>query len=109
MTPGSTRRPLVALEDQDRARWDRAGSTRATAALDRALRLRRPGPYQLEAAITALHVEGADAESTDWAQIAALYRQLVRLRPSSVVRLNHAAAIGYAEGPGPGSGYWTPC
>jgi RNA polymerase sigma-70 factor (ECF subfamily) len=88
----------VALEDQDQSQWDRAGIDEGRAALDRALRRRRPGPYQLEAAITALHVEGLETGSTDWARIADLYGQLVALRPSAVVRLNHAAAVSFASG-----------
>ena len=92
----------VGLEDQDRSQWDRAALDEGRTALDRALRRRRPGPYQVEAAITALHVEGLEAGSTDWARIADLYGQLVALRPSAVVRLNHAAAVGFAAGPAAG-------
>jgi RNA polymerase sigma-70 factor (ECF subfamily) len=88
-----------ALEDQNRSRWDRRTLDEARRCLDRALQRRRPGPYQIEAAITALHVEGAEAGATDWAQIADLYRQLLVFRPSPVVRLNHAAAVGFAAGP----------
>lgn len=70
--------------------------------LERAMRLRRPGQYQLQAAITALHVQASDAEATDWAQIAELYGALAKLSPSPVVELNHAAAVGFAAGPNAG-------
>jgi RNA polymerase sigma-70 factor, ECF subfamily len=68
-------------------------------ALERAVRLTRPGQYQLQAAITALHIQAFDAESTDWAQIAELYGALAKLSPSPVVKLNRAAAVGLAVGP----------
>ncbi len=68
-------------------------------ALARAIRLRPPGPYALQAAITALHVEAPDPEETDWPQVAALYARLAELDPSPVVAVNHAAAVGFAEGP----------
>ena len=83
-----------------RALGRRAGSARACARSTRALRLRRPGPYQLQAAIAALHVAGADARSTtDWAQIAELYGALGAIAPSPVVELNRAVAVGFAAGP----------
>jgi RNA polymerase sigma-70 factor (ECF subfamily) len=89
----------VALEDQDRSLWDPDRIREGRSALDRALRLRRRGRYQVEAAITALHLDGAEAGATDWAQIADLYRVLAELAPTSVVRLNHAAAVAFAAGP----------
>jgi RNA polymerase sigma-70 factor (ECF subfamily) len=89
----------VALADQDRARWDHATIADGLRALERAVRLRRPGEYQLQAAITALHVQAADPDATDWAQIADLYGALGRLSPSAVVAVNHAAAVGFADGP----------
>jgi RNA polymerase sigma-70 factor (ECF subfamily) len=89
----------VALEEQDRALWDDASIRDGLVALRRALRLRRPGPYQLQAAITGLHVQAADADATDWAQIASLYGALAQLSPSPVVELNRAAAVGFASGP----------
>ena len=58
----------------------------------------RPGPYQLQAAITALHIQASDGDATDWAKIAELYRALSELSPSPVVELNHAAAVGFAHG-----------
>jgi RNA polymerase sigma-70 factor (ECF subfamily) len=63
------------------------------------VRLRRPGEYQLQAAIAALHVEAPEADATDWAQIAELYDALAKLNPSPVVELNRAAAVAFAEGP----------
>ncbi|HET9595122.1 MAG TPA: DUF6596 domain-containing protein, partial [Anaeromyxobacteraceae bacterium] len=90
---------LVPLEEQDRSRWDRAAIAGAGELLDRALLLRRRGPYQIQAAIAALHATAARAEETDWTQIALLYGALLRLTPSPVVALNEAAAIGMAHGP----------
>ena len=89
---------LVLLEDQDRARWDRGEIDEGRAHLERAMRVRRPGPYQLQAAIAALHDAGAAPEETDWRQIAALYRRLAELSPSPVIELNRAVAIAMAEG-----------
>jgi RNA polymerase sigma-70 factor (ECF subfamily) len=90
---------LVLLEDQDRSRWDRAAIDEGRAVLDRALRLRRPGAYQVQAAIAALHDGAARAGDTDWRQIEALYARLARLAPSPVVELNRAVAIAMADGP----------
>ena len=88
----------VTLNEQDRALWDGAQIAEGMRALERAARLRRPGPYQLQAAITALHVQAPDDDATDWAQIAELYGALGRLAPSPVVELNRAAAVGFAHG-----------
>jgi RNA polymerase sigma-70 factor (ECF subfamily) len=90
---------FVALPEQDRGRWDPARIEEGMRTLDRALRLRRPGPYQLQAAIAALHASAPDAERTDWAQIAALYGTLERLTPSPVIAVNRAVAVGMADGP----------
>ncbi len=90
---------LILLADQDRDRWDRALIDEATATLDRAMALQRPGPYQLEAAINALHAEADSEQTTDWAQIALLYGELTRHRPTAVTALNHAVAVAMAEGP----------
>jgi RNA polymerase sigma-70 factor (ECF subfamily) len=90
---------LVLLEDQDRGLWDQAAIAEGLALLERALGLRRPGPYQLQAAISALHAQARTAAETDWAQIAALYVELERCAPSPVVGLNRAAAVGMAHGP----------
>ena len=89
----------VALDDQDRSRWDRGRLTEGLSRLDRAVRLRRPGEYQLQAAITALQME---APGPDWAQIAELYGALARLNPSPVIELNRAVAVGLAAGPAAG-------
>jgi RNA polymerase sigma-70 factor (ECF subfamily) len=89
----------VALDEQDRSRWDHARIREGLRALERAVRLRRPGEYQLQAAITAVHIQGPDGDATDWTQIADLYGALSRLSPSPVVTLNRAAAVGFAEGP----------
>ena len=95
---------FVALPDQDRSRWDPARIQEGTTALDRALRLRRPGPYQLQAAIAALHATAETADETDWPQIAALYDKLACHTPSPVVQVNRAFAVGMAHGPRAGLG-----
>jgi len=92
----------VALDAQDRSLWDRDRIREGLATLERAVRLRRPGEYQLQAAITALQIQAPDAESTDWAQIADLFGALARLTPSPVVELNRAVAVGLADGPAAG-------
>src|SRR5215210_5784655 len=92
----------VALDAQDRSLWDRDRIRDGLATLERAVRLRRPGEYQLQAAITALQIRAPDAETTDWAQIAELYGALARLNPSPVVELNRAVAVGLADGPAAG-------
>jgi RNA polymerase sigma-70 factor (ECF subfamily) len=89
---------LVLLADQDRTAWNLDEIAEGARVLDRALRLGRPGPYQLQAAIAALHAESADGE-TDWPQIAALYGALAGMQPSPVVELNRAVAVAMAEGP----------
>lgn len=89
---------LVTLEHQDRSRWDRALIAEGVRTLDDALALRRPGPYQVQAAIAACHATAPDAAATDWPQIAALYGELARLAPSPVVDLNRAVAVAMAEG-----------
>jgi RNA polymerase sigma-70 factor (ECF subfamily) len=92
----------VALDEQDRSLWDRGMIREGLGRLERAVRLRRPGEYQLQAAITALQIEAPDAEATDWAQIAELYGALARLNPSPVIELNRAVAVGLASGPAAG-------
>jgi RNA polymerase sigma-70 factor (ECF subfamily) len=89
----------VALEAQDRSLWNQDRIRDGLAKLDRAVRLRRPGEYQLQAAITALQMQAPDEQSTDWAQIAELYGALAALNPSPVVELNRAVAVGLASGP----------
>jgi RNA polymerase sigma-70 factor (ECF subfamily) len=90
---------LVLLEDQDRARWDHAMIDDGIDALERAMALGRPGPYQVQAAIAALHAQAPRPEETDWPQIAALYGSLLSMTPSPVVRLNRAVAVAMADGP----------
>jgi RNA polymerase sigma-70 factor, ECF subfamily len=100
---GSTRTDedgaLVLLEDQDRGGWDRGEIDEGVRVLDRALRHRRAGSYQLQAAVAAVHSQSPSAEQTDWPRIAALYAELLRETPSSVVALNHAVAVAMARGP----------
>ena len=90
---------LILLEDQDRSRWNRAEIEEGRSLLDGAIRATRPAPYQLQAAIAALHDDAVDAASTDWPQIVALYGRLAALAPSPVVDLNRAVAVAMAEGP----------
>ncbi|MGE3267482.1 MAG: RNA polymerase sigma factor, partial [Chloroflexota bacterium] len=92
----------ILLEHQDRGLWDRGQIQEGTAELERALRMRRSGPYQVQAAIAALHCEAQRPEDTDWPQIAALYDELVRIARSPVVELNRAAAVAMACGPAAG-------
>ena len=89
----------VELARQDRTLWDRGLIAEGLGILERAFRLGPPGEYQLQAAITAAHIEALDAESTDWAKIAELYGVLAKLTPSSVVEVNRAAAVAFAQGP----------
>lgn len=89
---------LVVLEDQDRSRWDRDEIEEGMQVVETALRKRRVGPYQLQAAIAALHASAATAEKTDWQQISALYGELLRIQPSIVVQLNHAVAVAMSRG-----------
>jgi RNA polymerase sigma-70 factor (ECF subfamily) len=89
---------LVLLEEQDRTRWDREKIREGVAVLDEALALYDPGPYQVQAAISALHAEASTAEATDWPQIAALYGRLAAMVPSVVVAVNRCVAVAMAEG-----------
>ena len=86
---------------QDRARWDRAAIARGHALVRRCLAIGQPGPYQLQAAIQAVHADAATAAATDWRQIVALYDQLLVLSPSPVVALHRAVAVAEVDGPGP--------
>jgi RNA polymerase sigma-70 factor (ECF subfamily) len=90
---------LVLLEAQDRSLWDHQEIAEGLELIERALLQGRVGPYQLQAAIAAVHAEASSAEETDWAQITALYRELMRLNPSPIIALNHAAAVTMLEGP----------
>jgi RNA polymerase sigma-70 factor (ECF subfamily) len=92
---------LVLLADQDRALWDADLIAEGQGLVRRCLRRDQPGPYQIQAAINAVHSDAADAASTDWAQILALYDQLLIAAPSPVVALNRAVAVAEVFGPGP--------
>jgi RNA polymerase sigma-70 factor (ECF subfamily) len=93
---------LILLADQDRARWDRTLILEGQALVRRCLRHNRPGPYQIQAAINAVHSDAPTAAATDWPQILQLYDQLLSLTPSPVVALNRAVAVAEVEGPGAG-------
>jgi RNA polymerase sigma-70 factor, ECF subfamily len=90
---------IVLLEDQDRTLWNRDMIGEGLALIDKAMRHRRPGPYQIQAAIAALHCRAARPQDTDWAGIAALYGALEIQKPSPVVTLNRAVAVSKAQGP----------
>ena len=90
---------LVILEEQDRAKWDQAQSGEGIRLLERTLQMHQPGPYQIQAAISAVHAEAKTAEETDWLQIVALYDQLLKQVDSPVIRLNQIVAIAMADGP----------
>ena len=89
----------VLLEDQDRSLWNRKMIVEGLALIDKAMRHRQPGPYQVQAAIAALHARAERAAETDWAQIDRLYATLERLQPSPVVTLNRAVAVAKVRGP----------
>jgi len=89
---------LVILEDQDRTLWDQKEILEGTGLVERGLMMRRPGPYQIQAAIAALHGEANVADETDWPQIAALYATLTGLIPSPIIELNRAVAVAMAQG-----------
>jgi RNA polymerase sigma-70 factor (ECF subfamily) len=90
---------LVLLADQDRSRWDQRLIAEGQALVRRCLRRNRPGPYQIQAAINAVHSDAARADQTDWRQILALYDQLIAIAPSPIVRLNRAVAVAELDGP----------
>ena len=90
---------LVQLEDQDRSRWDGRAIAEGLVLLDKAMRHRRPGPYQVQAAIAALHARAAVAADTDWAGIERLYTTLEQIQPSPVISLNRAVAVAKLGGP----------
>ncbi len=93
---------LVTLEDQDRTLWLTPAIGEACAVLDDAVRLGRPGPFQVQAAIAACHATAPTAAATDWAEIAALYERLTQMVPSPVIALNRAVAVAMADGPAAG-------
>ncbi len=90
---------LVLLEDQDRSRWDGVEIHEGRSLVERALRMRRLGPYQLQAAIAAVHADAIGSGETDWPEIVGLYDELLRLEPTPIVELNRAVAISMAFGP----------
>jgi len=89
---------LITLEEQDRSLWDRNKIAEGISLAEKALTLRPVGPYQLQAAIAALHAEAKAADETDWKQIKELYDELLAINPSAVVALNQAVAIAMSEG-----------
>ncbi|MEE9128019.1 MAG: DUF6596 domain-containing protein, partial [Planctomycetota bacterium] len=89
----------ILLEDQDRSRWDHETAHQARQILEHALRMQRPGSYQLQAAIAAVHSEARTPEDTDWPQIVGIYDSLLRIHPSPVVALNRAVAVAMVTGP----------
>jgi RNA polymerase sigma factor (sigma-70 family) len=93
---------LIPMAEQDRARWDRTAIQEGVALITAVLPRGPTGPYQLQAAIAAVHDEASSAQTTDWAQIAALYEVLLRLDDNPVVALNHAVAVSMVSGPGAG-------
>ena len=90
---------IILLDDQDRGLWDDKRIAEGLALIDKAMRHRRPGPYQVQAAIAGLHARAKRAQDTDWAQIELLYANLERLEPSPVVTLNRAVAVNKVRGP----------
>ena len=93
---------LIVLDEQDRARWNRAQIREGQELTERALRARRVGPYAIQAAIAAVHADAGRADETDWAQIVAFYDLLLNMNPSPVVELNRAAAVAMKDGPARG-------
>jgi RNA polymerase sigma-70 factor, ECF subfamily len=93
---------IVLLDDQDRSLWDDAQIEAGLELVGRALRMRQPGPYQIQAAIAAVHAEARRPEDTDWREIAELYRALLEHHPTPVVELNRAVAVAMADGPAAG-------
>jgi RNA polymerase sigma-70 factor (ECF subfamily) len=91
---------IILLEEQDRGLWNRDMIAEGLALIDKALRHRRPGPYQVQAAIAGVHAHAARAGDTDWAEIDQLYATLERLQPSPVITLNRAVAVSKVQGPG---------
>jgi RNA polymerase sigma-70 factor (ECF subfamily) len=90
---------LVRLADQDRAAWDQSRITEGQTLVRQCLRRNRPGYYQIQAAINAVHSDAVDAAATDWPQILQIYDHLLRIAPSPIVALNRAVAVAEVEGP----------
>jgi RNA polymerase sigma-70 factor (ECF subfamily) len=84
---------LITLEEQDRSRWDRVAISEGSTLVEKAMRVGPVGPYQLQAAIAALHAQAVTSEDTDWPQIVALYEKLLERNPSPVIALNRAVAV----------------
>lgn len=99
---------IVLLDEQDRELWDQSEITDGIGVLERALSMHRAAPYQLQAAIVAIHVEARSAADTDWRQIALLYGRLAEMQPSPVIELNRAVAVAMAEGPSIGLAMMAP-
>lgn len=93
---------LILLSEQDRGRWDQAAITEGVALTEQALRLGRPGPYQIQAAIAGCHSTAASGNDTDWAEIAALYGELLRYERTAVIEANRAVAVAMVHGPAAG-------
>jgi RNA polymerase sigma-70 factor (ECF subfamily) len=93
---------IVLLPDQDRSRWDRDLVAEGHEIVRRCLRRNQPGPYQIQAAINAVHTDAPSAADTDWGQIVALYDQLLAVAPNPVVALNRAVAVAEVDGPAAG-------
>ena len=91
---------MILLAEQDRSRWDRALIAEGQDLVRRCLRRDQPGPYQIQAAIQAVHSDAATVADTDWRQIVQLYDQLLAVTPSPVVALNRAVAVAEIDGPG---------
>jgi RNA polymerase sigma-70 factor (ECF subfamily) len=89
---------IILLEDQDRNLWDRRAIEEGLALIDKAMHLKRPGPYQVQAAVAALHARATRPENTDWAGIDRLYAKLERMQPSPVITLNRAVAVSKLHG-----------
>jgi RNA polymerase sigma-70 factor (ECF subfamily) len=92
---------MVLLADQDRGKWDRDLIAEGQAIVRRCLQRNQPGPYQIQAAINAVHSDAATAAQTDWGQVLRLYDQLIAIAPNAVVALNRAVAVAEIDGPGP--------
>jgi len=90
---------LILLRDQDRALWDRTMIEEGMAIVRACLRRNQPGPYQIQAAINAVHTDAASIESTDWSQVLALYNQLLAMTPTPVIAMNRAIAVAEVRGP----------
>jgi RNA polymerase sigma-70 factor (ECF subfamily) len=90
---------LVLLDEQDRTKWNRHQIQEGLRLVEQALGMRRPGPYQIQGAIAAVHAEGVTADDTDWRQIAVLYDQLLRYERTPVIELNRAVAVSFAASP----------